>query len=747
MEVERLANPGSRTSCTPETLSASRSDASRPFTHAHDPGRLGAMGQAGGRATRRLEITGRRLEALRDRVGAVVSSDDNYLTHGGGVSQAIWTAAGPALARFVAENAPRLALGDVFPTPAGKLKADEILHAVTIDFDANRKIDQGITTLYARVLTVARERGHDKLALPLLGTGAAELPAEASLRALRAALGAMPVGGPPTHLLVCIPDSSLRDRARAEIKRAEASEAVARAGLHAAIRELSERFPQTPLARVWREFSRGTEGNLHLAVLLEALLALVRPEWGLDALADEARFLRNALAHRRAAGTTADHLAVPLQLARGLLRAHPRQMAITPELTREMRRRPRPSERTNRTGDLFEPSPGVWALADAAVESQALARETDPHHDLAPACVSSVPEPRVVASPPPPPPVMEPTGTAHVRALHSFLLRRLSEERRSHLDALLVERGYKGAAEFRLLEYLVREDPLELLRDLFTRHDLSACLKDAYGLEAGPAWTHTRVANELLRNLGFRSPARPIGLRHAQRGIQRARAKMLGGDAVGARGAVAHVAAHLEYVCQVMLRFVAHAAYDEAPERLLAEWKVLPTDQPLARAGLGSLFTFVGKLDKHVKKDRPARLQFVAAELLEQPLFPRGVGGLAELRNAFVHYRDASDAHALLEKAERFLALAEEFVIYLAAPATRIFPSVVAVTEIRFDRWGRRIVTVVDDAEAEDVVFTSQDIKPGELYFLHALSNPMRVDPILVPAGDLTGPQDENPIG
>lgn len=710
------------------------------------------MGQAGGRATRRLEITGRRLEALRDRVGAVVSSDDNYLTHGGGVSQAIWTAAGPALARFVAEKAPRLVLGDVFPTPAGNLKADEILHAVTIDFDANRKIDQGITALYARLLSVARERGHEKLALPLLGTGAAEVPVESSLRALRVALGGLPAGGPPTHLLVCIPDSTLRDRARAELKRLEASEAVVRAELHSAVRELSECFPQTPLARIWREFSRGpdgTEGNLHLAVLLEALLALVRPEAGLGAVADEARILRNALAHRQIAGTTADHLAVPLQLARGLLRAHPRQMAIAPELTREMRRRPRPSDRANRTGDLFEPGPGARTLACAApvAERPLMAREADPHRDLALACVSSVPEPRVVASPPPPPPVMEPTGTAHVRALHSFLLRRLSEERRSHLDALLLQRGYKGAAEFRLLEYLVREDPLELLRDLFTRHDLCACLKDDYGLDAGPAWTHTRVANELLRNLGFRSPARPIGLRHAQRGIQQARARVLGGDAVGARGAVAHVAAHLEYVCQVMLRFVAHAAYDEAPERLLAEWKVLPTDQPLARAGLGSLFTFVGKLDKHVKKDRPARLQFVAAELLEQPLFPRGIGGLAELRNAFVHYRDASDAHNLLEKAERFLALAEEFVHYLAAPATRIFPSVVAVTEIRFDRWGRRIVTVVDDAEAQDVVFTSQDIKPGELYFLHALSNPMRVDPILVPAGDLTGPQDDNPIG
>src|SRR4051812_5590825 len=65
---------------------------------------------------------------------ALVSSDDNYLTMGGGVSDAILRAGGEEIRQQALKHVP-LKIGDVAVTSAGKLPAKYIFHAVTIDYD------------------------------------------------------------------------------------------------------------------------------------------------------------------------------------------------------------------------------------------------------------------------------------------------------------------------------------------------------------------------------------------------------------------------------------------------------------------------------------------------------------------------------------------------------------------------------------------------------------------------------------
>ena len=36
-----------------------------------------------------------------------------------------------------------------------------------------------------------------------------------------------------------------------------------------------------------------------------------------------------------------------------------------------------------------------------------------------------------------------------------------------------------------------------------------------------------------------------------------------------------------------------------------------------------------------------------------------------------------------------------------------------------------------------ETIFTDEPVRPGETYLMYPLSNPLRVDPILVPAGDV----------
>jgi hypothetical protein len=59
------------------------------------------------------------------------------------------------------------------------------------------------------------------------------------------------------------------------------------------------------------------------------------------------------------------------------------------------------------------------------------------------------------------------------------------------------------------------------------------------------------------------------------------------------------------------------------------------------------------------------------------------------------------------------------------------------IESIHYDRWGRQVISAVDDEGNHERIFTDEALLPGETYFMHPLTNPLRVDPILVPAGDL----------
>ena len=68
---------------------------------------------------------------------AVVSSDDNYLSHGGGCSKAIWRAAKLRSPDELGVATP-VRLGDVVPTKAGALPASALFHVVTLDLNTRQ---------------------------------------------------------------------------------------------------------------------------------------------------------------------------------------------------------------------------------------------------------------------------------------------------------------------------------------------------------------------------------------------------------------------------------------------------------------------------------------------------------------------------------------------------------------------------------------------------------------------------------
>ncbi|UQU68189.1 macro domain-containing protein [Couchioplanes caeruleus] len=119
---------------------------------------------------------------------ALVSSDDNYLTMGGGVSAALRHAAGPAVEMDAGKHTP-LKLGDVAVTTAGKLKARYIFHGVTLDLDGLGSPDEScLRAIVDRCLELAEALRLRRVAFPALGTGTAQFPYELAGQAMTKAV-------------------------------------------------------------------------------------------------------------------------------------------------------------------------------------------------------------------------------------------------------------------------------------------------------------------------------------------------------------------------------------------------------------------------------------------------------------------------------------------------------------------------------------------------------------------------------
>ena len=105
----------------------------------------------------------------------IVSSDDNYISMGGGVSRAIKMATKDVAFDESRKFVPAT-LGDVVVTNAGKLKSDYVFHAIVIDYDTMKFPDIDIIkSVTKKCILQADELGCQSISIPAFGTGAGYL--------------------------------------------------------------------------------------------------------------------------------------------------------------------------------------------------------------------------------------------------------------------------------------------------------------------------------------------------------------------------------------------------------------------------------------------------------------------------------------------------------------------------------------------------------------------------------------------
>jgi hypothetical protein len=118
---------------------------------------------------------------------------------------------------------------------------------------------------------------------------------------------------------------------------------------------------------------------------------------------------------------------------------------------------------------------------------------------------------------------------------------------------------------------------------------------------------------------------------------------------------------------------------------------------------------------------------------------PHGYTELAQYRNDFAHGPDPKKAAVPQTlTARNFFQLAGKLLeeLLYEIDGEQLYPRIIKVIGINTDAWGRRLVRAIDTHDAEETIFTAQQIDAGRVYLMHPLSNPLRVEPILLPVGD-----------
>ena len=115
-------------------------------------------------------------DITQQTVDGLVSSDDNFLSMGGGVSMAILNAGGELIREEVRKHIP-MDIGGVAVTSAGKLPAKYIFHAVTIDYtNLIYPSEKSIRAATLKCMQLADDLRVRTIAFPALGTGTGGFP-------------------------------------------------------------------------------------------------------------------------------------------------------------------------------------------------------------------------------------------------------------------------------------------------------------------------------------------------------------------------------------------------------------------------------------------------------------------------------------------------------------------------------------------------------------------------------------------
>jgi O-acetyl-ADP-ribose deacetylase len=123
-------------------------------------------------------------DITKEQVDAIVNATNPHLAPGAGVDAAIHRSGGPSIAaelKQIVAKIKQCPVGDAVITGAGKLKAQNVVHAVGPIWHGGKKGEaEDLETTYYNSLILAKEYGAKTVALCAISTGAYGYPIESA---------------------------------------------------------------------------------------------------------------------------------------------------------------------------------------------------------------------------------------------------------------------------------------------------------------------------------------------------------------------------------------------------------------------------------------------------------------------------------------------------------------------------------------------------------------------------------------
>jgi O-acetyl-ADP-ribose deacetylase (regulator of RNase III) len=638
---------------------------------------------------------------VRVQADALVSSDDNYLSAGGGVSAALAMAAGLEVERerrrIVRERRPEL--GDVVRTSGGGLPCRYLYHAITINFaataidgDRDAYMDEGVLRqLIANLLRQASEDGVRSIGLPALGTGVA----------------AFELGRASEIIIDELLDRLVETPVRRVILALIGDEAE---------RLFHERLVRSGAARLASRELRRRESEFHsdlkpsnILLSLEGGTALV--DFGL------ARRVESDELRPTADGDPLDTplSTVPEQSCREDGPAALSHLAVSAGHPASLDAEGRDAENHGAArNEVVEQSPKL--VDEARLSSTPAGR------------------PRLVA------------GLADLILEHAD-----PEEIERELLSSPACRGFRGNVKQRLMEYLyLSEENLKkaLGPALFKNKDLRTMLK-ALGEDSDLPRDQGQLSVAILQALCFNTLAPPEGIGECIARLERILADLRGASDVRALvSAAVETGKVLEQVLKDLLRVYGFVFFGGEYEAELVKRRVVPTRRDgshISRLTIGQALEALEQLDSLMGRDDALRQKWRALGRPIDGLLPRRFGDelplveadsrqvlrkVIALRNDSVHTGSGVGADGPEEVSQKVQGL---HAFCCACQAAGVYPDVLRYEGTYENRDGERFVYFLDEKGRDRKVRTDERIDARRHYYCFATNNPVHLHPTLIP--------------
>lgn len=334
------------------------------------------------------------------------------------------------------------------------------------------------------------------------------------------------------------------------------------------------------------------------------------------------------------------------------------------------------------------------------------------------------------------PPTESPaTAMDPVRRLAGILRRHCDPD---DLDSFLKSRGIReGGLEAQVVELCAMEDPVNILAGLFTEPRLRR-LAAELGLQPHPGRSIEELCTEMLANLGFPTPRAPTGINAYKRKLMQLQSALQlknkrpdiigigseGCDDVG------------DQILRDIIAFYCTVLMGEDYEQTLGQEGLVPgegrphLDDLTFGQKLGVLERLDGYLKRHPEAKSLMRRWFGRAWVVKNGThLEKYLSHVSRYRNNLAHPQGI-DTLTLKDEAGEALRLLTE--LSDRFEEERVYPPVIAVEAVQIDRYGRRIFMCVDDRGCEERLFTGTELEIGGEYFFYPVTNPLRVDPLII---------------